>query len=46
MVLETKLQASKTKLLVLEMKLHPSGAMELPTLEKKGGHFFLKTRPK
>jgi len=57
MVLETKLQTSKTKLLVLEVKLHPSGGMELPALEwgwkvckmglkKKKGTFLLKTRPK
>jgi hypothetical protein len=32
MVLE-KLHTSKTKLLVLEVKLHPSGGMELPALE-------------
>ncbi len=33
MVLETKLLASKTKLLMLEVKLHPSGGMALPALE-------------
>ncbi len=32
-MLETKLRASKMKLLMLEMKLHPYGAMEVQALE-------------